>query len=224
VPGLGLGSHAVKVELKGYEPRAEDVTLSAATTRVDVKLPLSRVAPATGLADILSVPFGAVVTVDGAAVGYTPLASWKLKPGSHKVHILKDGHEPWEGTVVVQPGKRTRLDVELKANAPAPQPTIEAVDTNKVYEVAEVDARPTKVSGEWTTAPKLKSGERISVAGSFVVNEKGEVTDLRITESGGKSLDESVAAAIRKWRYAPATRKGVKVKVRLPFRQTFTTG
>jgi serine/threonine-protein kinase len=224
VPELGLGSHAVKVELKGYESRTEDVTLSAATPRADLKLPLSRVAPATGLADIVSVPSGAVVTVDGAALGYTPLASWKLKPGSHEVHIMKDGHEPWEGTVVVQPGKRARVDVELKANVPSPQPTIEAIDPNKAYEVAEVDARPTKVSGEWATAPKLKSGERISVAGSFVVNEKGEVTDLRITESGGKSLDESVAAAIRKWKYAPATRKGVKVKVRLPFRQTFTTG
>jgi TonB family protein len=98
------------------------------------------------------------------------------------------------------------------------------VDPAKVYEVAEVDARPNKLSGEWAPAPKLKSGERISVGGSFVVNERGEVTDLRITESASKSLDESVAAAIRKWRYAPATRRGVKVKVRLPFRQTFTTG
>jgi serine/threonine-protein kinase len=224
VAGLGLGSHAVKVELKGYEPRAQDVTLSAAAPRADLTLPLSRVAPTTGLADIRSVPFGAVVTVDGAAVGYTPLLSWKLKPGSHSVHIAKDGHEPWEGTVAVQPGKRARVDAELKPHAPVPQPTVEAVDPTKVYEVAEVDARPSKVSGEWATAPKLKSGERISVAGSFVVNEKGEVTDLRITESGGKSLDESVAAAIRKWKYAPAARKGVKVKVRLPFRQTFTTG
>jgi len=222
--GLGLGSHAVKVELKGYEPRAQDVTLSAAAPHAELTLPLSRVAPTTGLADIRSVPFGAVVTVDGAAVGYTPLLSWKLKPGSHSVHIAKDGHEPWEGTVAVQPGKRARVDADLKPNAPVPQPTVEVVDPTKVYEVAEVDARPTKVSGEWATAPKLKSGERISVAGSFVVSEKGEVTDLRITESGGKSLDESVAAAIRKWKYAPATRKGVKVKVRLPFRQTFTTG
>ena len=98
------------------------------------------------------------------------------------------------------------------------------MDPARVYEVGEVDARPNKVSGEWAQAPKLKSGERISVAGTFVVSEKGEVTDLRITESGGKVVDESVAAALRKWRYAPATKRGVKVKVRLPFRQTFTTG
>ena len=225
IAGLGLGSHAVKVELKGYEPRSEKVTLDARAPRAELVIRLSRAPAATGLADILSVPFGAVVSVDGSAVGYTPLTSWRLKPGSHKVHIAKDGHEPWTGTLAVQPGKRARIDVELKAvAAPAPQPRAEAVDPAKVYEVGDVDARPNKVSGEWAQAPKLKSGERISVAGSFVVTEKGEVTDLRITESGGKSLDESVAAALRKWKYAPATKRGVKVKVRLPFRQTFTTG
>jgi serine/threonine-protein kinase len=226
VAGLALGSHAVKMELKGHEPRSENVTLTAAEPRAELSLPLSRLAPTTGIADIHSVPFGALVTVNGATVGYTPLRGWKLKAGSHKLQIAKEGHEPWVGTLAVQAGKRARIDVELKAEAPAPtpEPTAEAVDPAKVYEVSEVDARPSKVSGEWAAAPRLKSGERISVAGSFVVTETGEVTDLRITESGGRTLDESVAAAIRKWKYAPATRRGVKVKVRLPFRQTFTTG
>jgi TonB family protein len=225
VPGLSLGAHDVKVELKGYEPRSGKVTLTAGTALAELSLPLARVAPTTGLADILSVPSGAAVTVDGDTVGQTPLMSWKVKQGPHKIEVAKDGHEPWSGTFTVPPGKRTRVDVELRPNRPSPQPTIEAVDPEKVYEVAEVDARPNKLSGEWAAAaPKLRSRERISVGGSFVVNEKGEVTDLRITESGGKTLDESVAAAIRTWRYAPATRRGVKVKVRLPFRQTFTTG
>jgi TonB family protein len=225
VAGLSLGSHAVKVELKGYEPRSESVTLAAGAPRAELSLRLPRAAAATGLADILSLPFGALVTVDGSAVGYTPLMSWRMKPGSRKVQIAKDGHEPWSGTLAVQPGKRARLDVELRAvKAAPPPPSADAVDPAKVYEVREVDARPNKVSGEWAQAPKLKSGERISVAGTFVVSEKGEVTDVRITESGGKVVDESVAAALRKWRYAPATKRGVKVKVRLPFRQTFTTG
>jgi TonB family protein len=224
VPGLPLGDHDVKLALKGYEPRSEKVTLTAEAAHAELSLPLARVAPTAGQADVLSVPSGAVVTVDGAAVGYTPLMSWKLKPGIHKVEVTKDGHEPWSGSVTVAPGKRIRVDAELKPHAPVPLPTMEAVDPARVYEVAEVDARPNKLGGEWAAAPKLRSGERISVGGSFVVNEKGEVTDLRITESGGKALDESVAAAIRKWKYAPATRRGVKVKVRLPFRQTFTTG
>jgi serine/threonine-protein kinase len=225
VGGLDFGSHDVKVELKGYEPKAQGVMLTLNTPRSEMKVPLARTAPVIGSADILSSPSAATVSVDGATVGNTPLKNWKLKPGTHNVQIEKDGHEPWSGTVAVQAGKRARLDVPLKAiPKPAPQPTPEVVDPARTYEVGDVDVRPKKVSGEWATAPKLKSGERISVGGTFVVTDGGEVTDVRITESGGKSLDESVAAALRKWKYAPGTKRGVKVKVRLPFKQTFTTG
>ena len=225
VTGLDLGSHEVKAELKGYDPKTESVVLTSDAPSSQVKLALTRAAPTNGSADIRSNPPGATVTVDGAAIGYTPLTSWKLKPGTHKVQIEKDGHEPWSGTVAVQAGKRARLDVPLKAvPKPTPQPTAEAVDPARVYEVGDVDVRPKKVTGEWASAPKLKSGERISVGGTFVVTDGGEVTDVRITESAGKVLDESVSAAIRKWKYAPGTKRGVKVKVRLPFKQTFTTG
>jgi TonB family protein len=225
VAGLALGNHDVTVELKGYEPKTESVALTSDSPQSQVKLALTRVAPTTGAADILSTPFGATVSVDGAAIGYTPLKNWKLKLGTHKVQIEKDGHEPWSGTVAVRPGKRAKLDVQLKAvPRPTPQPTAEAVDPSRIYEVGDIDVRPKKVSGEWAAAPKLKSGERISVGGTFVVTDGGEVTDVRITESAGKVLDESVAAAIRKWKYTPATKRGVKVKVRLPFKQTFTTG
>jgi TonB family protein len=54
-----------------------------------------------------------------------------------------------------------------------------------------------------------------------VVSENGEVTDARVVESGGKILDEAVLSAVRKWKYAPATKKGTKVKVQMTFRQTF---
>jgi TonB family protein len=225
VPGLDFGSHAVKVELKGYEPRDQGVMLTLAAPRSEVKLPLTKSAAAAGSADILSSPPAATVIVNGATVGYTPLTNWKLRPGTHKVRIEKEGHEAWSGTVSVQAGKRARLDVPLTAIArPAPQPTPEAVDPARVYEVGDVDVRPRKVSGEWAAAPKLKSGERISVGGTFVVTDGGDVTDVRVTESAGKVLDENVASALRKWKYTPGTKRGVKVKVRLPFKQTFTTG
>jgi TonB family protein len=225
VAGLDLGSHEVKLELKGYDAKTESVVLTADTPSSEVKAALTRVTPATGTADILSSPAGATVSVDGAAVGYTPLTSWRLKPGTHKVQMEKDGHEPWSGSVAVKAGKRARLDAQLKAiPKPTPQPTAEAVDPTRIYEVGDIDVRPKKVAGEWASAPKLKSGERISVGGTFVVTDAGEVTDIRITESANKVLDESVSAAIRKWKYVPGTKRGVKVKVRLPFKQTFTTG
>ena len=206
VPGLDFGSHDVKVELKGYEPRDQGVMLTLAAPRSEVKLPLTKSAAATGSADILSSPSAATVTVNGATVGHTPLTNWRLRPGTHKVRIEKDGHEAWSGTVSVQPGKRARLDIPLKAiPKPASQPTPEVVDPSRIHEVGDVDVRPKKVSGEWAAAPRLKSGERISVGGTFVVTEGGDVTDVRITESAGKVLDENVASALRKWKYTPGT-------------------
>jgi len=225
ITGLGLGAHEVKIELKGYDPKAQSVVLTADAPSSRVTATLTRPAPVTGSADIQSTPGGAAVTVDGAAVGYTPLTNWKLKPGTHKVEMQKDGHEPWSGTLAVKAGKRVRMDAALKAvPKPTPVPTIEPVDPARVYEVGDIDVRPKKIAGEWASAPKLKSGERVSVGGTFVVTDAGDVTDVRITESGGQKLDESVAAAIRKWKYAPGSKRGVKVKVRLPFKQTFTTG
>jgi TonB family protein len=73
-------------------------------------------------------------------------------------------------------------------------------------------------------APRLKSGDSVSVSVSFVVTETGEVTDLKVTESAGQVVDDAVTSAIRTWKYSPAVKKGVKVKVRVAFKQTFRAG
>jgi TonB family protein len=55
----------------------------------------------------------------------------------------------------------------------------------------------------------------------FVVTDQGDVTDVVVVESAGKPVDEVVVAAIRTWRFEPATLRGVRVKVETSFRQTF---
>jgi TonB family protein len=47
---------------------------------------------------------------------------------------------------------------------------------------------------------------------------------VKVVESGGKQLDEAAVAAVQKWKYSPATKQGVKVKVRHTFRQTYRAG
>jgi TonB family protein len=64
----------------------------------------------------------------------------------------------------------------------------------------------------------------VTVGGTFVVSEEGEITDVRITESAGEVVDDAVTAAVRNWKYAPGAKRGVKVKVRVPFKQTFRAG
>jgi len=93
----------------------------------------------------------------------------------------------------------------------------------------DVDTLARKVSGESPSypsdrAPRLRSGERVSVTVSFVVTENGEVEDVTIEESGGRVIDEVVASAIRGWKFQPARKRGTLVKVRTIFKQTFLGG
>jgi iron complex outermembrane recepter protein len=52
------------------------------------------------------------------------------------------------------------------------------------------------------------------------VSVEGRITDVKVTESGGPSFDQSAIEALRKWRFKPATRDGVPFEavVRVPFR------
>jgi TonB family protein len=229
--GLPIGNYDVRAELKGYEPKTETVTITADALRSEVRLTLSRIAPTTGSAEIVSTPPGATLMVDGSRSGDTPVADLKLKAGSHRLELSKEGFEPWQGSVTVEAGKKSRVDVTLQlVPTPPPPPKVEALDPEHVYlnTVSEVETLAKKVAGPLVTypknAPRPKSGESISVSGTFVVNEKGEVEDVKVLESAGRQVDDAVTAAIRQWKYQPAAKQGQKVKVKISFKQTFMGG
>jgi len=160
----------------------------------------------------------------------TPFPDFKIRVGSHKVELSRDGYEPWSGTLVVEAGRKGRLDVQLTPKTVAAPPPADLPDPNRIYSntTAEVDTQAKKAAGQSVGypdgAPKLKSGESVSVSVSFVVLESGDVTDPRVVESGGRILDDAVLSTIRTWKYTPAVKKGVKVKVRVTLRQTFRAG
>jgi TonB family protein len=221
----------VKVDLKGYVPSTETILVSAEAASPAMNVALSRTAPATGAAEITSEPAGGIVRIDGTPVGQTPFVDSKIKAGSHRVEVVKDGYEPWSGTVSVQAGKRAKLDARLRsvvvATAP-PTPAPDVVDVNRIYvnSPAEVDTPARKLSGTSAAYPsdrasRLKSGASVSVRLGFVVTETGEVTDIRVVESAGRVVDEAVLSAVRTWKYSPAIKRGTPVKVRVDFRQTF---
>jgi serine/threonine-protein kinase len=189
--------------------------------------PAPRPAPTTGTADVVSTPPGADVSIDGKAIGQTPLKGLKLPPGARRVELALAGYETWSSTLDVVAGESGKVDVKLRER-PAPPPTPEPVDTARVYpnEQGQVDTLARKLSGQSPSypsekAPRLKSGQRVSVQLHFVVTETGEVADVTIVESAGKVVDDVVLAAVKGWKYEPATKRGVKVKVETSFRQTF---
>ena len=228
---LPLGDYDVRLDARGYEGQTRRVALTAGAPAAELRLKLVRAAPVTGSAEIVSTPAGASVTIDGKAVGRTPLAAAALPAGAREVQLVLEGHEPWSGTVDVVAGQKGHVEVRLRplVAKPLPTPTPEIVDAARVYADTEVDTKPRKVSGNSPSypsdrAPRLRSGERVSVVLMFVVTESGEVQDIRVMESAGKAIDDVVLSAVKTWRYEPATKRGTKVKVRTAFKQTFLGG
>jgi protein TonB len=109
---------------------------------------------------------------------------------------------------------------------PPSRPAAPTVDTSRVYDEDEVDVKPRRIVGasapypEW--GPKLSRGERVSITASFVVNEEGDVTDIRVEHGGG--VLEAVLLELSRWKYEPGRKDGRPVKVRLSWRHTFIGG
>jgi len=229
VTGLAIGVYEVKVELAGRQTQTRQVSLTQAAPQAAIRLPLPAARPtppAVGLADVRSTPPGAVVTINGKRAGESPLMGVKLKPGTHRVELSKPGHESHSETLKVVAGQRIQVAALLKPIPATPTPPPKPkVDTTRVYLERDVDTPAKKTSGASSRyQPKLKRGETVSVTVSWVVDEQGRVTDVTIVESGDEKLDEAVTAAIRKWKYRPATKGGVKVKVKLARKYTYRTG
>jgi len=234
--GLRFGAYQIRVESKGYDPQTRDVSLSVDSAAVDVRVALARATPpttaASGLADFVSTPSGAAVSVDGRPVGRTPLTDLSLRTGERKVEVALEGHQTWSSTVDVTAGRKGRVEVRLRPLAsPTAPPTPPPVDTARIYQNtgSDVDVLARKTSGVSPSypsdrAPRLRSGERVSVTVRFVVDDAGAVQDLRVLDTGGAAVDEVVIAAIRGWKFQPATKRGVPVKVEVKFKQTFLGG
>jgi TonB family protein len=230
---LPLGLYDVQIALNGYETQARTVDLTAAKPKSDLDLTLERSAPqaTTALVDITSTPTGAAVSVDGVAVGTTPLRGVELTPGERHLELGKPGYTAVSRTVKVAAGRRVTVDVTLAGVVvvrTTPRPTPVAVEGGRVYAEREVDTPPQKLRGESPDAsslPHMKRGERISVAVTFVVDENGDVADLAISESqGGEHLNQAVIGAVRRWRFTPGVKGGVKVKVREVRKFTYEAG
>ncbi len=228
---LALGSYEVRVERKGFDPQTRTVVLSAEEPHARASLSLARTLVLTAAAEILSEPAGATVTIDGRPAGRTPLQAATLRPGSHRLQLELDGYLSWTGALDVVAGQKGRVEVRLqRESAPVATPTPALVDLERVYRSDEVDAAPRKLSGSSPSypsdrgAPRLKSGQKVSVRVQFVVTETGEIQDLKVVESAGALVDEVVVAAVRTWKFQPAMKRGTRVKAQTTFKQTFLGG
>jgi serine/threonine-protein kinase len=216
------GTHMVRVAAEGYAPA--NLTL---VTRPGEPLPPLRFVmdPLRATLRVRSEPAGALVRVDGQSVGTTPLDALSLTPGRHGIRLERRGYAAASQEVDGRAGERLDVSVRLERQRPGPLSTPPPpVAEGDLVTLDATVIKPRKISK--SDSPSYpREAERLGLQGSVIVDilvdENGQVKDPHVIESAGILLDRAVLSAISHWRYEPARKNGVKVKVRMQVKTTF---
>jgi TonB family protein len=223
--GLAPGPHTVEVDLDGFTPAALSLQLQADALPVPLRFSLL---PTGAVLQVLSQPAGATVRLDGKIVGLTPLDSVSTSPGKHEVAVEQVGFRAWVQTVQVTAGDRIPLNARMEAIRPASEASAQLrqmgwVRPGDAVVLGPGITPPQKISGEPASYPSAAKRLKLegTVAVALTVTEKGEPVDVRVLRSGGELLDAAMVSTVKTWRYAPASKNGVKVRVRIQAEQRF---
>ena len=106
---------------------------------------------------------------------------------------------------------------------PEPEPSPEPVREGELVELTDDVTPPVRIRGGPARYPDRARALRQqgTVAVAMIVDETGTPTELTVVESAGAVLDAAVLESVRAWRFEPARKNGVKVKVRWTARQTY---
>ncbi len=102
------GVHRVRVVREGYTTYSARVRLAPGETR---KL-RARLSPRLAGINVLSVPNGSSVHLDGRDAGSTPETLW-VRHGVHRITVHRDGYKWWNRSVRVRPGQTRKLRARL---------------------------------------------------------------------------------------------------------------
>jgi serine/threonine-protein kinase len=129
VPGLGRGSHRIRLVRGGYSTEDRRVVITSRSAR-SMTIALTRAsqpsvqtsAPAAsartgqlvGALTIDSRPQGAAVFIDGRLAGATPLNVPAVPPGEHAVRLEREGYRRWASSVRVVASGQNRVTASLE--------------------------------------------------------------------------------------------------------------
>jgi serine/threonine-protein kinase len=237
---LALGLYQVRIETGGFQPEEleTELTSEAPLSTLNVSLrPEPKPQPAQpqpAFFRIRSNPPGAQVVIDGRELGVTPLDRVRVETGSRVVRIVLDGFVPWEDTFRARAGRTETIEAVLTSRgAPAPAPIEDEPEpAPAVVEGALVErGEPGVTNAKCVRCPGVpfpEQARRARMEGmvelDFLIDENGSVQDIRVVESSGPVFDSAVVETVRNWKYEPATKNGVRVKMRWIQRFRFQQG
>jgi TonB family protein len=226
-----MGSYTVLVEKAGYESEELKAELNVESPRASLSVPLraqARPAPSLATVRVVSTPPGAQVLLDGKPTGITPLDRLRARPGKRTIRLQMMGFEPWETTVQLEAGASESISAALEPRPapPPPEPITPKVTEGDLVERGPDVVDPKCIDCRGVPYPERARQDRLegSVQVSFIVSETGAVEDIIVEASGGEVFDREVIETLQSWRHEPATKNGVRVKVRLQKRFTFRQG
>jgi TonB family protein len=185
----------------------------------------ARVAPPAtqgGLA-LATEPDGARVFLDGRLAGRTPLDLPGLDPGRHELRLAKPGYAPAELTLELPSGSSMPLFFELQPQTTQQPAPARKARRGELVEPGDGVAPPRPLQTEPAAYPA--AARRMGVEGlvevAFVVDEVGRPRSVELVRSASPPLDSAVVDAVRRWRFEPARKDGVPVRMRHSYRQQF---
>ena len=241
---LPFSVHELVIEREGFYPEELTASLTADAPNQTLSLALRPEPPEPAFVRIRSEPPGAQVEIDGNFVGPTPTDPLRVSAGNRTVRIVHEGFLPWEDTIRARSGRTVDVDAvlterhvdavltERHASSASPDET-PPVPTAPQVEIGTLVRRgePGVENPECLECPAVRypeSARRQRLEGvvelTFIIDENGVVLDIEVRESGGEVFDEAVTATVSAWRWAPATKYDVPVKIRWVQRFRFRQG
>jgi formylglycine-generating enzyme required for sulfatase activity len=143
------GEYALKVTAEGYHPYEQNITVSDADTQqLEIQL-----APLPGTVTLTTQPAGAVITVDEAVLGPSPLADRVLEAGRYTVSASLVRYQRWQGELdVIGRNQSQTLDIMM-----VPDWAQVTFTTTPVSVTATVDGEATEITDRGV---EVLSGER----------------------------------------------------------------
>jgi TonB family protein len=164
-------------------------------------------------------PPGAQVFVDSKPVGTAPLHAVDVTFGRHLVRMELAGRETVTATIDLRPEQPLRV---LTFTLPPGSPDA-TTRPGQLVSFGPGVTPPVRTAGPVPGYPETarQRGLEGTPTVELWVSETGEVINAAVLTSAGPLLDKALLAAAQRWRFKPATLRGVPVSVRITVQHHF---
>ena len=143
---LPAGTYIVEARKSGYKSSSISINVSSERSMQNYTLPAPT--PITGSILVSGTPIMADISLDGKAVGRTPLELNNILIGQHTITASKSGYNSHTQTVTVAEGKNTTVNIALTKQSAQTTST-----TTKPTSSQPAATKPMAKSGNITSAP-----------------------------------------------------------------------